>query len=140
MSTSPLAARPLLRVILVLASMQGLALWYLTTQVRETHWPALHPGSYSALLALAVFLVPCAYALAEWWSTRRTILSLALLALLLALVGFHHGRMLDVLREHDSLDPPLLIVHFLAMFVLVFHLLPFLQSMLSGARLWLKGG
>jgi hypothetical protein len=136
MEITPASTRPLLRLVLTLSTVQGLALWFLTGALRDSDWPVRHPGFYTAAAALAAFLVPCIYALAEWIRDRRAWLLIGGIALLLTVFGLHLGIMLGRLQQPGMPEPEAIITHFIATFVLLFHLLPFAQTMLAGHPGW----
>jgi hypothetical protein len=133
--TAPPASRqPPLLLILLAATAQGVALWFLIGAAQDAAWPAAHPGVYAGLLTLAVFLVPTLYALAEWTHRWHAWAAFGGAAVVLLVVGFHSGAALQPPNGRVPGGPPLEVTHFLTTFMLMFHAVPFAQCALAEGR------
>jgi len=127
-----------------LALIQGIVLWWLTASVRAKSWPATDPGMLAALLAPAVLVPPLVY-LQLGLARLRTVAFVSLAAgLVLAALGWHYGAQVvgAVSPMGDTSGPrgpgfgQSAFPFALAVCVLCFHALPFLQSALVTRRLW----
>lgn len=128
------ARQPPLPLILLAATAQGMALWFLLSGTQDAAWPAAYPGTYAAFLTLAVFLVPTLYALAEWLGHWRAWTTFVAAAIVLAIVGLHNGTALLPPGADPYGRPSLEFEHFLTVFVLMFHAVPFAQCALAEGR------
>ena len=112
-----------------IALLQGGVLWWLYRAIEQKFWPATDPGWLVGLIAPAI-LVPIAhYLVADLTTDRRRVWVLAPLALALFGFGWHHGAWTAKEPHFDSFP------FALALAVLVFHALPFVQVWLEHRRL-----
>ena len=126
--------QPPLRLILLAAATQGIALWFLAGAREDAAWPDAYPGIYVALLTLAIFLAPTLYALAEWARRWQAWMAIGVAALVLATVGVHNGAASGRPGGHVYDGPVPDFEHFLVTFVLMFHAVPFVQCALAEGR------
>ncbi len=115
-----------------LALLQGLVLWWLFDAMRDKAWPATDPGLLVALLTPAVLVPPLVY-LQIGLARLRIVLSVSAAAgLVLAGLGWHYGAWVGLAGENDFDSDAFTFA--LAVIVLCFHALPFLQSTLETRR------
>jgi len=104
---------------------QGALLWWLYDRVDHDLWPKDQMGWLVALVAAAVLVPGAHYLIADLPQPRRQLQVLAGLALLALGLGWHHGAW----GADEPYDAPIAFAVPLA--VLVFHALPFVQSVLT---------
>lgn len=120
------AGRLISRIAIALA--QGGALWWLYRSVELTTWPGSDRGWLLGLIT-PVILVPLAhYLTADLAPDRRRYWILAPLAVALTGFGWHHGAWTTNEPNDESVSFAVAIV------VLVFHALPFVQVWLAQRR------
>lgn len=111
------------------ALLQGATLWWLYRSIEQHSWPATDRGWLIGLIT-TVILVPIAhYLLSGITSDRRRFWVLPPLALALFGFGWHDGAWTASENNFETIPFALAII------VLVFHALPFLQSWLAHRRL-----
>lgn len=111
------------------ALLQGGMLWWFYRAIEHETWPATDPGWLAGLIA-ATILVPIAHYLSvDVTAERRRLWILPPLALALFAMGWHHGAWTRSDTHFDSF------AFSLALVVLVFHALPFVQVWLAHRRL-----
>lgn len=120
-----------------LAFVQGVVLWWLTASMRAKSWPATDPAWLAALLTPAVLVPPLVY-LQLGLARARTVAFVSLAAgLTLAALGWHYGaRVVGLVPPSGDALGQSAFVFALAVIVLCFHALPFLQSALVTQRIW----
>jgi len=104
---------------------QGALLWWLYDRVDHDLWPKDQMGLLVALIAAAVLVPGAHYLIADLPQPRRQLQLLAGLALLALGLGWHHGAW----GADEPYEAPIAFAVPLA--VLVFHALPFVQSVLT---------
>lgn len=115
---------------IAIALVQGGLLWWLYRSIEAESWPGTDPGWLIGLIAPAV-VVPLAHYLVEDLARdRRTPWMLAALALALFGFGWHHGAWIAA----EPYDVEGTLSFTLALAVLVFHALPFVQCRLATGR------
>jgi hypothetical protein len=115
---------------IAIALVQGGLLWWLYRSIEAESWPGTDPGWLIGLIAPAV-LVPFAHYLIEDLARdRRALWTLAALALALFGFGWHHGAW--TATEPYAIEGSLAFT--LALAILVFHALPFVQCRLATGR------
>ena len=107
-----------------IALAQGALLWWLYDRVDHDLWPKDRMGLLVALVAAAVLVPGAHYLIADLPQPRLQLQVLAGLALLALGLGWHHGAW----GADEPYDAPIAFAVPLA--VLVFHALPFVQSVL----------
>jgi hypothetical protein len=124
-------------VAVAFAIVQGIVLWWLTASARAKSWPATDPATLAALLTPAVLVPPLAY-LQLGLARLRSVAFVSLAAgLVLAALGWHYGA--QVVGPAPPTDDPYgqgAFAFAIAVIVMCFHALPFLQSALVTRRLW----
>ncbi|HTP39743.1 MAG TPA: hypothetical protein VMI92_09235 [Steroidobacteraceae bacterium] len=125
-----------LPLILITATLQGLALWWLANAVELGLWPATGSTPFSVVATLAVFLPPMLYALSDWIRQPRCWLVLGLAAVLLVVFGAQQAAASVATRPDEFVTSPLFgsPLYFLTLFILVFHALPFVQCLLENGH------
>lgn len=108
-----------------IALVQGALLWWLYDAFEHGYWPTDQRGWLMGLVAVAVLVPAAHYLIADLADPRRQLRVLAVLAVLVLGLGWHHGAWAADEPDTDFLSFPL------ALGVLVFHALPFVQSALS---------
>lgn len=123
-----------LPAILILAVIQGWALYGLHHSISSHHWPATQPAWLLALYAVAVFIPTTLQLLVDHLLRPALWAMVAVAAIALFYFGWHHGGAVAdarIDRFVSSKD------YFPLAFVLVvwwLHLLPFLQNRLTAGR------
>lgn len=111
------------------ALLQGAMLWWLYRSIEQKVWPATDRGWLIGLISAAI-LVPIAhYLTSDITADRRRFWVLPPLALALFGLGWHNGAWTVNEPNFDSF------AFALALVVLVFHALPFVQVWLANRRL-----
>lgn len=124
-------------VALGLAFVQGIVLWWLTASARAKSWPATDSAMLAALLTPAVFVPPLVY-LQLGLAHLRTVALVSLAAgLVLGALGWHYGAWIaGAGLPTGGLFGEDAFAFAIAVLVLCFHALPFLQSALVARRQW----
>lgn len=119
--------RMLWRVVIALS--QGVLLWWLFRSIADDTWPATNQGWLVGLITPVILLPVAHYLLIGVARDRRGHWALLPMALALFGLGWHHGAW-------TANEPYLEFYSFaLAVVVLIFHALPFVQSWLATGRL-----
>lgn len=118
-----------------LALLQGIVLWWLFDAARDKAWPATDPAWLVALLAPAILVPPLVYLQLGLARLRAVLLISCAAGLVLAGLGWHYGAQVVSLpaRYGGNYDESAY-AFALAVIVLCFHALPFLQSALETGR------
>lgn len=114
--------------------LQGVMLWWLAGSLEDGTWPAIASAWYAMFLLVAVFLPPTIYLLSPRREHIRAWVILAIVAALLLGAGAHHGlhvEAVDLSTPYRSYFPFAL---FVAVFVWLFHAVPFAQVYLADSR------
>lgn len=109
--------------------LQGLLLWWLYHSVETDSWPATDRGWLIGLIAPAVLVPAAHFLIVDVGDRRRGLWVLLPLALALFGLGWHHGAWTSNDPQFDST-----FAFSLALVVLVFHALPFVQGWLASGR------
>jgi hypothetical protein len=117
-SASPFAGRA------AIALAQGGLLWFLYDAAAHDRWPEGQRGWLVGLIAVAVLVPLAQYVLAGLAPVARQWRILAVLALVALALGWHHGAWTASEPYGEPYFP-------VALGVLVFHAMPFLQSALT---------
>lgn len=112
-----------------IALLQGGVLWWLYRAIEQKSWPASDPGWLVGLIAPAILAPLAHYLVADLTTDRRRVWVLAPLALALFGFGWHHGAWTANEPRFESFP------FALALVVLLFHALPFVQVWLAHRRL-----
>jgi hypothetical protein len=112
-----------------IALLQGALLWWLYRAVEQERWPATDHGWLFGLIAATVLVPVAHYLIADLTTDPRRVRVLAPLALALFGFGWHHGAWTANRPNFDS------VAFSLALVVLLFHALPFVQVWLANRRL-----
>ncbi len=113
---------------IAMAFVQGGVLWWLYRSIEQKTWLSTEHGLLYGLIAAAILLPVAHYLVTDLTTDRRRFWVLPPLALALFGFGWHHG-------EWTAGDGGESFVFALALIVLVFHALPFVQSWLVNRRL-----
>lgn len=122
------------RLRILVALLQGVALWWLYSSAQRSDWPATDPAWFVGLLAPALLVPPFFHLLADDWqpSLGRRIAGVTLVvAAMLFGFGWHQGANVVTAVSRDASFG-----FALAVIVLCVHALPFVQSALTTGRLW----
>ena len=123
-------------VAVAVAFLQGVVLWWLVASARARSWPATDPAWLAALLAPAV-LVPPLLCLQLGLARLRTVALVSLAGgLVLAALGWHYGSsVVGLVSPQGGPFGQDAFAFALAVVVLCFHALPFLQAALVTGRI-----
>lgn len=125
--------------LVVIALLQGAALWWLYDAVKREYWPGRSPAWLIAFVSVALVVPPFLYLLKDFARASRLVPLAAIAALALFGIGWHHGARVIGPASGIVLDGPgwgSAFGYSLAVFVLCIHSLPFVQSWLTTGRPW----
>jgi hypothetical protein len=120
---------------LLLSALHGVVLYALYYALNELAWPAARPGLFAALLSLALILPGTYYITADLARSRGYAIVLACAALLLTVVGWHHGATAaPAARGNYPGNEDQHAAFALVLLIIWLHGLPFMQSWLATGR------
>jgi hypothetical protein len=119
----------------LLSALHGVVLYALYYALNELAWPAARPGLFAALLSLALILPGTYYITADLARSRGYTIALGAAALLLLVLGWHHGATAaPATRGNFPGDEDHHAAFALVVLLIWLHGLPFVQTWLATGR------